>query len=138
MILVIISLGNQMKKLNGIYERETAQKIKTEEELSRAKKQIAQLQKSIDVLSQEKESLRKENEAKEKSIKDLNSQIASLQEEIKKLNRLKDSLEESLKNALSQARLRVKILFCRVALSISSIRSLRSLSNSLLLPIMLR
>ena len=102
MILVIISLSNQVKKLNGICEREAAQKIKTEEKLSQARKQIAQLQKNIDVLNKEKESLAEENEAKEKSIKDLNSQIASLQEEIKKLNRLKDSLEESLKNALSQ------------------------------------
>jgi len=85
-ILVIagVSLLVKMNSLSGAYQKEVAKNISTE--------------KAIEDLKEEKSSLKE-------SISQLNTQIEELKLENLKLNKLKEKLEESLKDELMKDRL---------------------------------
>jgi len=85
-ILVIagVSLLVKMNSLSGAYQKEVAKNISTE--------------KAIEDLKEEKSRLKE-------SISQLNTQIEELKLENLKLNKLKEKLEESLKDELMKDRL---------------------------------
>ncbi len=88
LIIVIISLGLQVSRTSELYSQINKIKINLEEQNKTLKDRLAKL-------SQEKEDLTSRLKEKESTVK-------RLQVEVEKLNKLKDALEQNLKDALTK------------------------------------
>jgi len=88
LIIVIVSLGIQVSRTSELYSQMNRIKINLEEQKKTLEEKLAGL-------SQEKKDML--NQIKQKDIT-----IKELQSEVDKLNKLKDMLEENLKNALTK------------------------------------
>ncbi|UCD14829.1 MAG: hypothetical protein JSV34_03655 [Candidatus Omnitrophota bacterium] len=102
-VLVIagVSLLVRVKSLNDIYKKELSTNMSFQ-------KTIESLKEEISSLKEENGSLKNDNGNLKKDIVQLNFQIEGLNGEMAKLEKLKDKLEENLKDELMKRELKEK------------------------------
>lgn len=101
-LLVIISLRSCSisQRTKEVRDKEIAARLDLEEKVSKIEQQKTNLEKKINNLGKELEQEKSAHEAVKKSLDDEKLENNRLRDELEKVNRLKEKLEENLKEAL--------------------------------------
>lgn len=100
LLVVIFFLGYHFSKQHQIAAKETAARIKSEERIDTLSKELEAKNDLIKSRDAEINRLKTEVEQFQAQVAVKDGDIEKLQEEINKLNRLKEKLEENLKDEL--------------------------------------
>ncbi|MFH1441231.1 MAG: hypothetical protein ABIH18_04240 [Candidatus Omnitrophota bacterium] len=101
-LLVITSLSscNINRKIRAVRDKEMATRLDLEEKVSKIEQQKDNLEKKVVNLSKELEQEKAVQETTKKSLNNEKSENDKLRDELEKITKLKEKLEENLKEAL--------------------------------------